>query len=125
MSPVPIKTVRIDQALRRLRSINEEICYRNFFEGRTFQSGLIAFRSGKKADSRQIKHTDKDVLCHVLKGRGRLRVGKRSIRLAPGMICHIPRGTPHDFAAGRKAELFLFYFLIETRHPANRAPVSP
>jgi hypothetical protein len=30
------------------------------------------------------------------------------------MICHIPKGTPHDFAAAQSGELVLFYSLIRT-----------
>jgi mannose-6-phosphate isomerase-like protein (cupin superfamily) len=37
--------------------------------------------------------------------------GKR-IQLRPGIVCHIPKGTPHDFAAGKSGELVLFYSLI-------------
>jgi mannose-6-phosphate isomerase-like protein (cupin superfamily) len=50
----------------------------------------------------------------VLQGSGRLRIDGRSIRLAPGSLCHIPKKTPHDFAAGRSGELVLFYLLIKT-----------
>ncbi|MBI2351952.1 MAG: AraC family ligand binding domain-containing protein, partial [Deltaproteobacteria bacterium] len=46
---------------------------------------------------------------------GRLRINGRKIALKPGTICHIPRGTPHDFAAGKKGEMILFYSLIKTR----------
>ncbi|MBI2359066.1 MAG: AraC family ligand binding domain-containing protein, partial [Deltaproteobacteria bacterium] len=44
----------------------------------------------------------------------RLRVNRRRILLRPGTICHIPKGTPHDFAAAKKGELVLFYSLIKT-----------
>jgi mannose-6-phosphate isomerase-like protein (cupin superfamily) len=50
----------------------------------------------------------------VLKGRGRLRINGRRIQLRPGIICHIPKGTSHDFAAGKTGELVLFYSLIKT-----------
>ena len=83
-------------------------------ERRGFSAGLISFRSKKRSDPNQINHPDRDVLCHVLKGRGRLRVSGRRIDLKPGVICHIPKGTPHDFVAGRKGELVLFYSLIKT-----------
>lgn len=107
-------TVKIREALKGLQGINEEIRYRSCVEGKGFSAGLISFRPRKKRDPRQIHHRDKDVLCHVLKGRGRLRVGGRRITLQPGTICHIPKGTPHDFAAGKKRELVLFYSLIRT-----------
>jgi len=109
-----MKTVKINAALQRLRKLNDEIRYHHFFAEKTFTSGVIAFRSRKGVDPKQISHNDKDVVCHVIKGRGRLRAGGRRIALAPGMVCHIPKGTPHDFAAG-KNELVLFYSLIRTK----------
>jgi quercetin dioxygenase-like cupin family protein len=112
-----VKIVKIKDALKTLKKINEEIRYKGCAEGKGFTAGLISFRPkrGADADAKQIKHRDRDVICHVLKGRGRLRVNGRRIALAPGTLCHIPKGTPHDFAAGKKNELVLFYSLIKTR----------
>ena len=110
-----MKIIKIKQALTRLKKINEEIRYANFVEGKRLSAGLISFKPARRGDSKQIRHRDRDVLCHVLKGSGRLRVNKRKIALASGMFCHIPKGTPHDFAAGRKRHLVLFYSLIKTR----------
>ena len=110
-----MKIVKINKALTRLKSINEEIRYTSLAERKGFTAGLISFRPKRGADAKQIKHRDRDVLCHVLKGSGRLRVNKRRIALKPGTFCHIPKGTPHDFAAGRKNDLVLFYSLIKTR----------
>ena len=106
--------IKVREALRELQGINEEIRYKGCVEGRSFSSGLILFKPLRKTDPKQIRHRDKDVLCHVLRGRGRLRANGRSITLEPGTICHIPKGTPHDFAAGRRGELVLFYSLIKT-----------
>ena len=97
-----------------LRTINPELRYRNCFEAEQFTSGLIAFRPQKNSDSKQINHDDRDVICHVIKGRGRLRIENRRVELTPGMICHIPKKTPHDFAARKSSELVLFYSLIKT-----------
>jgi quercetin dioxygenase-like cupin family protein len=109
-----VKAIKISQALRRLRKINDEIRYADCFKEEKFTSGLIAFRPTKTSDRKQINHDDKDVVCHVIKGSGRLRVHGKRIALRPGMICHIPKGTPHDFAAGSASELVLFYSLITT-----------
>ncbi len=102
------------KALKDLRQINSEIRYKSCFETEPFTSGLIAFRARKTSDPRQIKHDDKDVLCYVIKGRGRLRLNRRRVELRPGMICHIPKGSPHDFAAEKSGDLVLFYSLIKT-----------
>ena len=109
------KVIRLQEALKNLKKINQEIRYKGLLEGRVLSTGLISFKPVKDSDPKQIKHRDKDVLCHVLKGSGRLRVNRRRISLRPGTICHIPRGTPHDFAAGKKGEMILFYSLIKTR----------
>jgi quercetin dioxygenase-like cupin family protein len=114
MPGAEMKVVKINQALKNLETINEEIRYASLADGRRFSAGLISFRPKKRSDPKQIKHRDKDVLCHVLRGRGRLRVNRLRIMLRPGTICHIPRGTPHDFAAGKTGELVLFYSLIKT-----------
>ena len=109
-----MKLIKISQALRSLKKLNDEIRYTDCFGGKQFTSGLIAFRSTKKSNPKQINHADKDVVCHVIKGTGRLRINNKRILLRPGMICHIPKGTPHDFAAGKGGELVLFYSLIKT-----------
>ena len=109
-----MKAVKINQALKRLKKINDEIRYADCFTEKQFTSGLIAFRPTKKSDRKQITHEDKDVVCQVIKGKGRLRINGKRIPLRPGVICHIPKGTPHDFAAGKGGELVLFYSLIKT-----------
>jgi mannose-6-phosphate isomerase-like protein (cupin superfamily) len=109
-----MKTIKLGTALKRLRRLNEEIRYHDFFTARTFTSGVIAFRSRPGVDRKQINHDDKDVVCQVIKGRGRLRSRGKSVALEPGVVCHIPKATPHDFAA-TAGELVLFYALIQTR----------
>jgi len=109
-----MKVVTIKQALKRLKKLSEEIRYTSMVEGRGFSAGLISFSPKKQGDAKQIEHRDKDVLCQVLKGRGRLRIDGRRISLRKGTICHIPKGTPHDFAAGKNNHLVLFYSLIKT-----------
>lgn len=113
-----MKVVKLSTALRRLKPLSKELRHTDCFKDKNFTSGVIAFRPTKKSDPKQINHEDKDVICHILKGTGRLRVngskGKRT-PLRPGMVCHIPKGTPHDFAAGKSGELILFYVLVTTR----------
>ena len=107
-----MKVIKITAALKRLKALNDEIRYADCFKEERFTSGLIAFRPTKTSDRKQINHDDKDVICQVIKGSGRLRVNGKRIPLRPGIVCHIPRGTPHDFAAGKTGELVLFYSLI-------------
>ncbi len=110
----PVKLAKVERVLKHLSQVSSEISYKNCFEDEHFSSGLIAFGRRKKSDSKQINHDAKDVVCYVLKGRGRLRIRNRRIALRPGIICHIPKNTPHDFAAGKTGKLLLFYSLIKT-----------
>jgi mannose-6-phosphate isomerase-like protein (cupin superfamily) len=109
-----MKIVKVSAALKQLEKLNQEIRFTPCFEAEQFSTGFIAFRPQKNADPRQISHHDKDVICHVLKGRGRLRINGRRTALRSGTLCHIPRGTPHDFAASGRKPLILFYSLITT-----------
>src|SRR5262249_61015170 len=97
-----MKVINLRTALKRLPKLNNEIRYKNCFQEKTFTTGLIAFLPTKNSDSKQINHVDKDVVCQVLKGRGRLRINNRRIPLRPGTIAHSPKGTPHDLAAAHK-----------------------
>lgn len=109
-----MKVINIATALKGLKKLNDEIRYVDCFADKQFTAGLITFRPSKNSNPKQINHADKDVVCHVIKGSGRLRVDGKRVSLRPGTVCHIPKGTPHDFAAGRSRELVLFYSLIKT-----------
>jgi mannose-6-phosphate isomerase-like protein (cupin superfamily) len=109
-----MKVIKISTALKNLKNLSDEIRYADCFADKQFTAGVIAFRRAKNVNPKQINHTDKDVVCHVVKGSGRLRVKRKSVSLKPGTVCHIPKGTPHDFAAGKSGELVLFYSLIKT-----------
>jgi mannose-6-phosphate isomerase-like protein (cupin superfamily) len=109
-----MKLIKINSALKRLKKLNNEIRYADCFSEKQFTSGLIAFRRNNGIDPKQIEHADKDVVCQVIKGSGRLRIDGKRLPLRAGVICHIPKGTPHDFAAGKAGELVLFYSLIKT-----------
>jgi len=109
-----MKIIKLNSALKGLKKITDEVRHTDCFKEDHFTSGLIAFRPAKNSDLKQIRHKDMDVVCHVLNGTGRLRVNGKRVTLRPGTICHIPKGTPHDFAAGKKSELVLFYSLIKT-----------
>ncbi|MGH7783579.1 MAG: cupin domain-containing protein [Candidatus Binatia bacterium] len=112
-----MKVVKLNAALKSLKKISEEIGYANCFVEEQFTSGVIIFQPVKSSDRKPIIHDDKDVVCYVLRGSGRLRAEGTLVRLRPGTICHIPKRMPHDFMAGKKSELVLFYSLIKTGRP--------
>jgi hypothetical protein len=67
-----MKILKLGEILRSLKKINDEIDYTDCFKSGHFTSGVIAFRPTKNPNPKQIEHTDKDVVCHVVKGTGRL-----------------------------------------------------
>ena len=109
-----MKIIKIASALKKLKKVNQEIRYADCIKNEHFTSGLIAFRPRKNSDAKQINHNDKDVVCQVIKGNGRLQIEGKRIPLRAGIICHIPKNTPHDFVAVKNGELVLFYSLIQT-----------
>jgi len=108
-----VEVFRLEELISRLEPLTPEIRFRDLVIRPTFKAGLISFSPEGIADPKQITHSHKGVLGYVIRGRGRLRADGRLTPLEPGMLCHVPPGTPHDFAATGE-ELLLLYVLIET-----------
>ena len=104
--------LRLDQALGELEPLSAEISVRPWHRQAAYETGLIAFHARPDSDPRQILHGDRDVVCQVLQGTGRLRLEGRSVPVERGVLCRIPAGTPHDFAATGAEPLVLFYTLV-------------
>lgn len=109
-----MKVLVLAEELARAGTLSPEMAHRRVAEGPTYEAGVIRFAPAAAADPKEISHADRDVLCYVLDGVGRLRAHGRETPLEPGMLCHIPAGTPHDFAA-TAVPLCLYYCLIGTR----------
>lgn len=109
-----MKVLALTDELARAKAISPEMAHRRVAEGATYEAGVIRFAPGAATNLQQITHADQDVLCYVLSGTGRLRAGGQETLLRPGLLCHIPANTPHDFAATTEP-LSLYYCLIRTR----------
>ena len=106
------KVLQLEDVAGQLKPLGQEIRYATCVEAGHFTQGVIAF-SGKPGSANQITHDDKDVLCSVISGTGRLRSGDKEMVLKQGSICHVPASVAHDFQATGDRELVLFYTLIE------------
>jgi mannose-6-phosphate isomerase-like protein (cupin superfamily) len=108
------KVLQLEDVAGQLKPLgqSQEIRYATCVEAGHFTQGIIAF-AGKPASGSQITHDDKDVLCYVISGTGRLRSGDREMVLKQGSICHVPASVPHDFQATGDRELVLLYTLVE------------
>jgi mannose-6-phosphate isomerase-like protein (cupin superfamily) len=107
-----VKVLQLDEVAGHLKELSPEMRYATCVESGHFTQGIIAF-AGKPASGSQITHEDKDVLCYVISGTGRLRTGDREMVLKQGSICHVPARQPHDFQATGDRELVLLYTLVE------------
>ena len=121
-----VDVLHVEQALRELEPLNAEISVRRWHRESAYEAGLVAFHPSPgseqpppggaprqpEGDPRRILHGDRDVVCQVLRGVGRLRLDEQSVPVEPGVLCRIPAGTPHDFAATGAEPLVLFYTLI-------------
>jgi len=107
-----VKVLQLEEVAGQLRALGEEIRYATCFEGQGFTQGIIAF-AAKPANVGQITHDDKDVLCYVISGTGRLRSGQAEQVLKQGSICHVAAGAAHDFQATGDRELVLLYTLVD------------
>ena len=104
--------LQIDQALGELQPISPEVGLRTWQRGSNYEVGLIAFYPRADDDPRQICHAQRDVVCHALRGAGRLRLDGQTLAVEPGTLYQIPAGTPHDFAATGAEPLVLLYTLV-------------
>ncbi len=109
-----MKVLDLADELKRAKAISPEMAHRRLVEAHTFEAGVVRFSPGGAADPQQVTHADKNVLCYVLSGTGRLRADGQETPLRPGILCHIPAGIPHDFAATTEP-LSLYYCLIRTK----------
>jgi quercetin dioxygenase-like cupin family protein len=107
-----VRVLQLEEVAVQMQPLSEEMRYSTCFTSERFTQGVIAF-SGKPRSSNQITHDDKDVLCYVISGTGRLRTGSGEMVLKQGSICHVPAGAPHDFQATGDRELVLLYTLLE------------
>ncbi|HLH24179.1 MAG TPA: cupin domain-containing protein [Chloroflexota bacterium] len=104
--------LRVDAALGELQAISPEVGLHTWHRAPTYEVGLIAFYPRGDDDPRQICHAQRDVVCHALRGAGRLRLDGETLAVEPGTVYHIPAGTPHDFAATGAEPLVLLYTLV-------------
>lgn len=106
----------MEALLADLDRVNDEIGYRRCAAGPGYECGLVRFLPRTERPGRQIAHPDKDVVCHVISGRGTLHLGAEVRDVAPGDICHIPARTSHDFVAAAEP-LVLFYASVVVPEP--------
>jgi len=118
-----VEVLEFETLRNELEPLSPEIARRVCFRGERYESGLISFRPQSQPDPKQIIHADKDVVCHVLSGQGRLRLSRGArtemISLNAGTVVRIPPGIAHDFAAIGPQELMIWYLLITTTGPAS------
>ncbi len=100
----------VERELSSMAQSGDEISYKELVDRGSFTAGLIRFKKKEVLDDKYILHERDDVLCYIISGHGKLRIGDRSREVRPGSILHIPYGNRHDFVADD--ELLVFYVKI-------------
>jgi mannose-6-phosphate isomerase-like protein (cupin superfamily) len=117
--PSPVDLVQLAQLETSARQVDDTLAHREWLVGSGYRVGYIRFSPGRSGD-RPILHSDQDVLCLVLAGKGRLLQPNGPTEIEPGLLCRIPAGTPHRFAPG-DGPLDLLYTLIQVGERADQS----
>jgi len=108
------RVLRIDQIKFDTRG---EVRVSEVFTSKSVMAGVIEFRDDsrrKNGGSRKlITHEGNQVVCFVVRGEGRLYVGRKRYRLNKGIVAIIPPKVGHDFVADKGQKLVMFY--VSTR----------
>jgi mannose-6-phosphate isomerase-like protein (cupin superfamily) len=118
-APLPIDLIPLAQLEKSASEGDDTLAHREWLAGEGYRVGYIRFDAGRRND-RPIVHADQDVLCLVLAGQGLLHQSDDTTEIEPGLLCRIPAGTPHRFAASG-GPLELLYTVIQVRERAARA----
>lgn len=111
---------------QKLVPINDEISAAIPLNFDSYQAGLVLFQPRREKVDKWITHNDAEVVSYVLEGHGRLRLPEENHRVAPGMICHIPVNTSHDFVAEGEEPLLMFYVTVKVgSHHQDAEEVEP
>ena len=107
--------VTTESLRQELVSVNDEISAAIPLSFDHYEAGLVSLQPGPDRPDKWITHEDAEVVSYVLEGTGRLRLPEENQRVAPGMICHIPVNTPHDFVAESEESLVMFYVTVKVK----------
>lgn len=110
-----VDVARLDALLEELDPVTDEVAYRRCASGPGYECGVVRFLP-REGERNQVTHQDKDVVCHVLRGQGRLQLGSTAREVAAGNVVRIPARTTHDFSAV-DGPLVLFYVSVSVTPP--------
>ena len=105
--------VTTESLRQELVPVNDEISAAIPWSFDHYQAGLVLFQPRRDQEDKWITHNDAEVVSYILEGTGRLRLPEEDHRVAPGMICHIPVDTSHDFVAEGEEPLVMFYVTVK------------
>lgn len=93
------RIVNVEALRAQARSLQDWLWSADAVKESGYDVGYIRFLPTDRPSGSLIRHADRDVVCVVLSGSGRLEHGSATSPLSPGDVCQIPVGTPHSFFA--------------------------
>jgi quercetin dioxygenase-like cupin family protein len=101
----------LDGVIADLEAADQPFVHRTLMTGPGYECGVVRIAPSAEVEERFIVHDDKDVICQVFQGRGRLRLRGSSQAMLTGDVCRVLANMEHDFVAVDEP-LVLFYFTI-------------
>lgn len=96
-----------NQYLKQIRKKKGEDALKTFIRSKKISMGIQILRKGE--DYGEPAHENAEVY-FALKGRAKLRIGKKIYNVSPGMAMYVPQRVSHKFYGVRNEFVFLFIF---------------
>lgn len=92
---------------------------------RTSQAATMTLRPGGESSERSSnEHAWAEQWLYVVSGRGTARIGKRSVKLAPGSLVLIERREPHVIRAAPRSRLVTVNVYVPPAYDADGEPLT-
>ena len=92
---------------------------------RSSQAATMTLAPGaESSESSSNEHAWAEQWLYVVEGRGSARIGKRSIKLAPGTLLLIQRREPHVIRAGPRARLVTMNIYVPPAYGRDGEPLA-
>ena len=96
---------KYEKKLRTLKKKKE--ITKTFIRGKKLSIGIQILKKGEVYGEPAHKNGE---VYHILKGKAKLKIGKKIYNVKPGMAMHVPPKVIHDFFDVEKELVFMYIF---------------
>ena len=80
---------------------------KTFIQGKKLSMGIQILKKGEVYGEPAHKNGE---VYHILKGNAKLKIGRKTYNVKPGMAMHVPSKVKHDFFDVRNELVFMYIF---------------